>query len=250
LTDQDEHRLRILEQDTHLLAILDRPSARNAIDWSLVEELHELCRRLEQIPKVLVITGVDGVFASGADIRELRDRGPEDALRGINSRVFERISNLPLPTIAAIDGPAFGGGAELAYACDFRIASQRAKFGNPETNLGIIAGAGACWRLKEMVGLPLATEMLLAGRQLDANEALAHGLVMKVVPSEELESAASAIAQRIGKGSSLALRLTKLALKAPATSHPMIDEIAQAVLFQTDEKYQRMTNFLEKRGNA
>ena len=239
-------RLRISEHESYLVAVLDRPAARNAIDLALVEELHELCSRLERKPQVLVVTGTDGVFASGADIRELKDRGPDDALNGINSRVFERVSNLPLPTIAAVDGAAFGGGAELAYACDFRIASERAKFGNPEINLGIIAGAGACWRLKELVGLPIATEVLLAGRRLDAAEALSFGLVSRVVSVDELESAAATLAEQIAKGPTLALRLTKLALKAPSSSHPAIDDIAQAVVFQTEEKHQRMSDFLDR----
>jgi enoyl-CoA hydratase len=248
MTDISAARLRVLDRETHLLAILDRPAARNAIDQALVTELHELCAALERRPRVLVITGAEGVFAAGADIRELRDRGPEEALNGINSRVFQRVADLPLPTIAAVDGPAFGGGAELAYACDFRIASQRAKFGNPEVNLGIIAGAGACWRLRELVGRPLAAEMLLAGRRLDADEALAHGLVSQVVPAEELDDAAAALAARICTGSALALQLTKLALGAPASAHPAVDDIAQAVLFQTAEKRQRMSDFLDKKG--
>jgi enoyl-CoA hydratase len=248
MTDISAARLRVLDRETHLLAILDRPAARNAIDQALVTELHELCAALERRPRVLVITGAEGVFAAGADIRELRDRGPEEALNGINSRVFQRVADLPLPTIAAVDGPAFGGGAELAYACDFRIASQGAKFGNPEVNLGIIAGAGACWRLRELVGRPLAAEMLLAGRRLDADEALAHGLVSQVVPAEELDDAAAALAARICTGSALALQLTKLALGAPASAHPAVDDIAQAVLFQTAEKRQRMSDFLDKKG--
>ena len=241
-------RVRVVDHEVFTWAVLDRPEARNAIDLQLVDELHELCRRLEESPRILAITGSDGVFASGADIRELRERGSEDAVRGINSRVFDRISKLPLPTIAAVDGAAIGGGAELAYACDFRIASTRAKFGNPETNLGIIAGAGACWRLRELIGLALANEVLLAGRRLNAEEALACGLVSQVVAPEELEDAVSKLVERVARGSTMALRLTKLALRAPSAAHPEIDDLAQAVLFQSEEKRQRMDAFLE-RGN-
>jgi enoyl-CoA hydratase len=239
-------RLRVTNDKGFTLAVLDRPDARNAIDLQLVKELHELCGRLEEDPQILVITGAGGVFAAGADIRQLRDRGPSEALMGINSRVFDRIARLPLPTIAAVDGAAIGGGAELAYACDIRIASESAKFGNPEINLGIIAGAGACWRLKEIVGLSKAAEVLLAGSQLDAREALACGLVSKVVPSGELLEAASAMATRISKGPKLALQLTKIALMSSSSSHPNIDDMAQAVLFQTDEKRQRMDAFLDR----
>lgn len=245
-TEASTTRIRVVDHEAFTWAILDRPEARNAIDLQLVGELHELCRRLEESPRILAIAGSGGIFASGADIRELRDRGPEDALRGINSRVFDRISRLPLPTIAAVDGAAIGGGAELAYACDFRVASTRAKFGNPETNLGIIAGAGACWRLRELIGLPLANEILLAGRRLDAEEALACGLVTRVVPPEEMEDAVSNLVERIAKGSPMALRLTKLALRASSSAHPEIDDVAQAVLFQCEEKRQRMDAFLER----
>lgn len=245
-TEASTTRIRVVDHEAFTWAVLDRPEARNAIDLQLVSELHELCRRLEQSPRILAITGSDGIFASGADIRELRDRGPEDALRGINSRIFDRIARLPLPTIAAVDGAAIGGGAELAYACDFRIASTRAKFGNPETNLGIIAGAGACWRLRELIGLPLANEILLAGGRLDAEEALACGLVTRVVAPEEMEDAVFKLVERMTKGSTLALRLTKLALRASSSAHPDIDDVAQAVLFQSVEKRKRMDAFLER----
>src|SRR5690606_11259325 len=97
-------------------------------------------------PRVLVIAGAGGVFASGADIAQLRERGAADALEGINTRVFARIRALPMPVIAAIDGYALGGGAELAYAADIRIGSPSLKIGSPETGLGIIAAAGATWR--------------------------------------------------------------------------------------------------------
>lgn len=249
MTENRGSRLRILDRDTHVVAILDRPEARNAIDSALVAELHDLCAVLEKSPRVLVITGSEGFFAAGADIRELKARGPEDALAGINSRVFQRVAELPLPTIAVVNGPAFGGGAELAYACDIRIATPSAKFGNPEVNLGIIAGAGACWRLKELVGLSLATEMLLSGRRLNAEEALAHGLVTRVVSAEEIDGAVTNLVEQINSAAPLALRLTKLVLKAHPSAHPVIDDIAQAVLFQTADKHTRMSNFLEKKGN-
>jgi enoyl-CoA hydratase len=193
-----------------------------------------------------VLTGGVGVFAAGADIRELRERRREDALAGINSGLFDRIAKLPMPTIAAIDGPALGGGAELAYACDFRVATQRARFGNPETGLGIMAAAGACWRLRELVGEPLAKEILLAGRILTGEEARQTGLVNELVPEERLLDAADELAGRILKSDPLALRLTKLALAAPPGAHPRFDDVAQAVLFETEEKHRRMTAFLER----
>ncbi|WP_337060529.1 enoyl-CoA hydratase/isomerase family protein [Kineococcus sp. G2] len=239
--------LLVDEREDRVVARIDGPATRNAIDAALVEQLHELCARLEEEPKVLVLAGGDGVFASGADIRQLRERRREDALRGINSGVFDRIAKLPLPSIAAVDGHALGGGAELAYACDFRIATGRTRFGNPEAGLGIMAAAGATWRLRELVGEPLAKEVLLAGRVLDAGECLAAHLVTEVVEVDDLLPAAHRLADRVLRNGELALRLTKLALRVPAGAHPAFDDVAQAVLFETEEKERRMTAFLERK---
>ena len=239
--------LRVDEQDDRVVVVLDRPEVRNAIDAAMVGELHEVCAGLEVRPKVLVLHGAGGVFAAGADIRQLRDRRRDDALAGINSGVFERVAQLPLPTVAAVDGHALGGGAELAYACDFRIATPRARFGNPEPQLGILAAAGACWRLRELVGLPLAKEVLLAGRVLDGEQAHRAGLVSELVEPDALLPAAHALVDRVLRSDALALRLTKLALAAPAGAHPRFDDVAQAVLFESEAKTQRMTEFLERR---
>ena len=151
---------------------LARPEVRNAIDHQMVTELHEVCDLLERDPRVLLLAGKGGNFAAGADIAQLRERRRDDALRGINSALFDRIHRLPMPVIGLLDGFALGGGAELAYACDFRIGTPRLRIGNPEPGLGILAAAGATWRLKELVGEPVAKEILLAGRVLDADEAL------------------------------------------------------------------------------
>ena len=140
--------LRIERRDDRVVATLDRPEVRNAIDQTMVDELHALCAELEDRPRTLILIGAGGVFASGADIAELRDRRADDARRGINTRAFQRIRALPMPVIAALDGWALGGGAELAYAADLRIGTPRLKIGNPETGLGIIAAAGATWRLR------------------------------------------------------------------------------------------------------
>ena len=226
---------------------LTRTDKRNAIDRAMVGELHELCREVEDRGAILVLTGDDEIFAAGADIAELKNRGRVDALRGINSRLFERISHLPMPTIAAVNGPAIGGGAELAYACDFRIATPAAVFANPEVRLGIMPAAGACWRLREIVGLPLARRIVLAGASLRAEEALAVGLVDELVEPADLMCSALALASRIGQGAELALRLAKLALAAPVEAHPRFDEVAQAVLFETEDKHERMEAFLSKR---
>lgn len=238
--------LRIVASDDRLVVRLHRPDARNSINEAMVGELHEVCELLEDEPKPLLLTGGDGFFAAGADIGELLERGRDQALQGINSTLFERVRRLPMPTVAAVDGYALGGGAELAYACDIRIASTSAVFGNPEPSLGIIAGAGACWRLRELVGEPLAKLVLLAGHRVDAQEALRAGLVAEVHERADLEAAAHRLIDRMSSMSAAALRLTKLVLDAPPGAHPVTDHLAQAVLFEDPDKHARMRKFLDR----
>ncbi|MEU7749805.1 enoyl-CoA hydratase/isomerase family protein [Nonomuraea sp. NPDC049158] len=226
---------------------LNRPEVRNAIDRELVAALHQACAAVEEEPRVVLLTGEGPAFAAGADIAQLRERNRDDALRGINSKIFDRIHRLPMPTVALIDGYALGGGAELAYACDFRIGTPRARIGNPETDLGIVAAAGAAWRLAELVGEPLAKEILLAGRVLTAEEARAVYLLNDVVEPEGLLAAGHRLADRITARAPLATRLTKAVFHAPRAAHPFVDDLAQAVLFETEEKHTRMTAFLNRR---
>ncbi|MGN7948360.1 enoyl-CoA hydratase/isomerase family protein [Microbacterium sp. 22215] len=239
--------LHIEERDDRVVATLDRPEKRNAIDQETIDALHELCAALEASPRTLIVTGSDGVFAAGADIAQLRDRTADDARRGINAMAFIRVRELPMPVIAAIDGYALGGGAELAYAADIRIATPSSRIGNPETGLGIIAAAGATWRLPEIVGDARASELLLTGRTLDAEEALRWGLVSSLHPSDELLPAAHAIADRITANDPLATQHTKRALRAPRAQHPAIEFELQAELFESPEKHRRMTAFLERK---
>ncbi|MGY1550459.1 enoyl-CoA hydratase/isomerase family protein [Microbacterium sp. A588] len=244
-----ETPLIIDSQSDRVIARLNRPDKRNAIDREMIDALHALCTDLEHTPRVLILTGAAGVFAAGADISQLRARRAADARRGINATAFIRIRELPMPAIAALEGFALGGGAELAYAADIRIATPTLKIGNPEPSLGIIAAAGATWRLREIVGDGLASEMLLTGRLLGADEALSAGLVSSIHPPEELLGAAHEIADRITQSDPLAIRHTKTALRAPRDAHPQIDGELQAELFESSEKMRRMTEFLEKRGH-
>ncbi|AMY22469.1 enoyl-CoA hydratase/isomerase family protein [Rhodococcoides fascians] len=235
----------IVEESTDRVVVtLNREKQRNAIDSDMIGELHEVCALVEQDPKIVILTGAGEHFAGGADINQLRARTRDDALRGINRNLFDRIAALPLPTIAAVRGYALGGGAELSYACDIRIASPTAVFGNPEPGLGIMAAAGASYRLPTLVGVSVAKQVLLGGRTLDAEVALRCGLVLEVV--DEPLAAAHSLADRIAKQAPLALKLTKKILDAPG-SHPWADDIAQAVLFETEDKQRRMTAFLEKK---
>jgi enoyl-CoA hydratase len=235
--------LLIEELDDRVVVTLHRPQARNAIDAAMVGELHDVCTTLEQRPRLLLLTGDGGTFAAGADIGELRERGRDQALQGINSRLFDRIARLPMPTLAAVDGYALGGGAELAYACDIRLASPAAVFGNPEPGLGILAAAGACWRLRDLVGASVAKQVLLAGRRLDADDAYRLGLVAEIVPADDLVKRAHALLDRMARSGELALRLTKLVADAPG-GHPVTDDLAQAILFESEEKRSRMDAFL------
>jgi enoyl-CoA hydratase len=237
--------LRMRTDADRVVVELNRPAQRNAINAAMVADLHAVCARLEAEPRILILTGTGPDFAAGADIAELRRRGRDDALAGINRTVFDRIAALPLPTIAAVEGNALGGGAELSYACDLRVAGAGARFGNPEAGLGILAAAGAGYRLPALVGGSIAKQMILGGRILDSAAAARCGLVAEVVADGGALAAASALADRITRLSPLALRLSKAVLNADS-AHPLLDDIAQAVLFESSDKQDRMTRFLER----
>lgn len=241
--------ISVEEMDNLCTLRLSRPAVRNAIDETMVDELHAVCGYLERTPKVTIIIGSGGVFASGADIAQLKERRRADALRGINNRVFDRIAKLPMPVIAAVDGYALGGGLELALAADFRVSTPGAKFGQPETGLGIMAAAGGTWRLRAAVGEPLTKEMLLAGRILSGEEAKAHSLVSELAEPEALYDAALDFAARIAKQDPLAVQITKSVLAMPLSAHPQVDDIAQAVLFESEAKFERMQAFLDRKRN-
>lgn len=238
--------LLIERRDDRVLATLNRPERRNAIDLATIDALHALCAELEADPRTLILTGAGGDFAAGADIAQLRERRADDARRGINATAFLRVAELPMPVIAALDGYALGGGAELAYAADIRIATASLRIGNPETGLGILAAAGATWRLPEIVGHARAADLLLTGRALGADDALAWGLISAIHPPEQLLPAAHALADRIAANDPLATRHTKRALRAPRAEHPHIDGELQAELFESPEKERRMTAFLDR----
>ena len=153
------------------------------------------------------------------------------------------------PTIAAVDGWALGGGCELALACDLRVASPCARFGQPELALGIMAGAGANWRLAQIVGLAVARRMLYTGTTLDGDTALAAGLVESLHEPEVLLDAAVTLADDIATRPWQALELTKLALRLHRPATTAFDLAGQAVLFESDEKHRRMTEFLDRRAH-
>ncbi len=237
--------LEITEHDNTIEARITRPEARNAINSDMLADLSSVLDDLEERPRFLIITGGAGLFASGADLNDLRARRAADALRAPNVRLFDRLHRAPLPTIAAIDGFAFGGGNELALACDFRIATASARFGQPEGALGLLPGAGGTWRLRQLVGLSMARQIGLAGRVLSGEEALGAGLVDEVVgDAADLMPAARAFVARMAKSSEMSLRLTKIALNLPDAAHPEIDFIAQGLLFEYGDSDDRIDAFL------
>jgi enoyl-CoA hydratase len=225
---------------------LNRPDKRNAIDQATSDAFAAALDDARKQPCVLIVhSTTPGIFAAGADIAELRDRDADAALLAINAGLFEKLEAHRWPTIAAIDGAALGGGCELALACDLRVASDQAFFAQPELSLGIIAGAGANWRLAQAAGQQVTRRMLYAGARLSAAEALTAGLVDEL--ADDPSAAAAALAGKIARQSWRALELTKLALRSHRPATTTFDVAAQALLFGTQDKHDRMTAFLNRR---
>lgn len=234
--------------DEHIVTVgFDNPDRRNALDQATVDALDAVLAANRSDPVILVFhSTTPGMFVAGADIAELRGRDADDALRAINAGLFERLEAHRWPTIAAVDGYALGGGCELALACDLRLATARSSFGQPEPGLGIIAGAGANWRLRELVGIGVARRLLFTGERLGGEQALAAGLVDRVVEPERLLDEAIELGRRIGRNSWRALELTKLALRQHRPATTGFDVTAQALLFESEEKRERMDRFLDR----
>lgn len=233
---------------------IDRPEVKNALDLETVNQIREALRQFEANESVgaVIVTGAgESAFVSGADINAIRARGRDEGLAAINSSLFSDIERFPRPTIAAINGYALGGGCEMALACDIRICADTAKFGQPELGLGIIPGAGATQRLPRLVGMGRAKHLILTGETIDATQALDWGLVTAVTPSSQLQIRARELAKRILRQGPLAARLAKLALNASARvdldSGLLIETLAQAVCYSSEDKLEGTTAFLEKR---
>lgn len=188
---------------------LDHPKV-NALSTTLLTELAEVAESLAaDLPGAVVVTGGERVFAAGADISEFAGSDKARTIGACFTRAANGLASLPRVVIAAVSGYALGGGCELAMACDFRIASERAVFGQPEILLGVIPGAGGTQRLPRLVGASRAKELVFSGRQVQAAEALAIGLVDEVVPHEELHDRALALAARYAAGPLQAIAAAK-----------------------------------------
>lgn len=244
-----------LEKDGGIATLtVDRPEVRNALDAQTVAEVHAALDELESDVdlRVLIITGGgEKVFVAGADVKTLLARTNRDVLAAGNNRLFSRLEAFPVPTIAAVNGWALGGGLEFALACDLRFAADHAKMGLPETSLGIIPGAGGTQRLPRIVGMGIAKEMVLAGTIHDAETALRIGLVNRVVPAADLMATAREFAAGIAKRAPVALRMAKMALNGsanvPQDFGAQFEVVAQTVLNSTGDIKEGMTAFLEKR---
>ena len=245
----------IVEIDDHVCLIkLNRPDALNALNSVLLGELGQALTEADENEKVrvVVLTGSDKAFAAGADIVEMSGRGFVDAFRNdlFGRRQLDQLT-IRKPIIAAVSGYALGGGCELAMMCDFIVASDTAKFGQPEINLGVMAGIGGTQRLTRLVGKSKSMDMHLTGRMMDATEAERSGLVSRVVPAKKLIEETLAIAQKIAQKSMLSVMAVKEAVnRAEETS------LAEGLLFErrlfhslfaTEDQAEGMNAFLEKR---
>ena len=236
-----------------VLLRLNRPEARNALSPELMEQLAAALEQLDPDPEVrcIVIAGSDKVFAAGADIKAMAERSFAEALRHPAASFWRRLAAIKTPTIAAVSGYALGGGCELALACDMIVASDSAKFGQPEINLGIIPGGGGTQRLARVLGKQRTMELVLTGRQFDANAALELGLVNRVVEDGGWLDEAMALAATVAERPPIAARLAKqaviaaeeTALTAGLESERRLYELAMA----TEDRVEGMQAFLEKR---
>jgi enoyl-CoA hydratase/carnithine racemase len=240
--------------DRIAVVTLNRPEVRNALNDRLIAELRALLARLagDEAVGAVVFTGAgDRAFAAGADIGEVTRYTPRTALDSEMQRAFNEVEDFPKPTIAAVNGVALGGGCELAMACDIRIAASGARFGLPETALGVLPGAGGTQRLARLIGTGRAIELILTGRLVDSGEAREVGLVTSVVPPEELAGAARRTAEQILARGPLAVRLATLVVRAGMDADQrtgqVVERLAQALLYATGDKQEGTAAFLEKR---
>lgn len=243
-------------KDGIMYLTLNRPEARNALTpdmWRDIQAAVAMARDDDRVKVVIVSGAGDKALASGADIQEIHDRETLKMLRGTSSIALKELEDLYKPVICAINGYALGGGCELAMACDIRIATKRSRFGQPETNLSIIPGAGGTQRLPRLIGVGRAKELIFTGRIISSEEAREMGLVNQVTEDsrEELMAAATAMAKTIMKKGPVAVTLAKMTINAgldiDINTGLLFERIAQTVAFGTDDRREGTAAFLEKR---
>jgi enoyl-CoA hydratase len=235
------------------LITLNRPKALNALNNQLLNEMMDALDAFDKDDTVgaMVITGNEKAFAAGADIKEMADKSPQEMKDEKRVVVFDRIRSIEKPVIAAVSGWALGGGCEVALSCDMIVASESAKFGQPEITIGVIPGAGGTQRLTHAVGKALAMEMILNNRTLSAQEALEFGLVNRVVPVSDHLDEALKLADEIASRAPLAVRAAKkmidASLDASITNGLAEEKQAFYELFDTADQKEGMQAFIEKR---
>ena len=257
LNDTPWTRLSLsVDADGIALLTLCNEASLNALDTTALSELEDCLSKLMQrtpAPRALIVTGKGKAFVAGASIAEMAGLSPEEALRfaGRGHRVMAMLEELPIPTIAAVNGFALGGGCELALACDIIIASERAKFGQPEVGLGIIPGFGGTQRLVRAVGLQHARMLIFGGEHIRAEQAAAMGLALEVVPSENLLTRCSEIARKFIARAPQALSQAKRTINgspwSDVASGLALERQAFAFLFGTPDQKEGMNAFLQKR---
>jgi len=239
--------------DRVALVELHRPKELNALNLQLMAELKEILKSLDDDPqvRVVVITGNNQSFAAGADIKQMSDKGAIEMLKIDQFSTWDQIRKIQKPLIAAVSGFALGGGCELAMTCDMIIASETARFGQPEIKIGVMPGAGGTQRLTRIIGKARAMEMVLTGKLISAEEALKFGLVNKVVPVESYLNEAIKLAGQIAKMSPVAVKLAKESINNSYEAH--LSEALQLerksfyLLFASEDQKEGMNAFIEKR---
>lgn len=249
-----EHLLYTVSDQTAIVT-LNRPKAWNALCGALNTELESAIRRADGDPAVraIVLTGGPKVFAAGADVKQMADATPMTAARTAEQgqQINELIESIGLPVIAAVNGMALGGGCELAMACDIIVASEKAKFGQPEVGLGIIPGFGGTQRMARIIGTGPAMELIYTADTIDAQRALEIGMVNHVVPADQLMDEAMKLAQKICTNAQKAIRASKLAIRrgidCDISTAVSYEALAFATCFGTEDQKEGMQAFLEKR---
>jgi enoyl-CoA hydratase len=245
----------IVETEDHVTLVkLHRPDALNALNLDLLGELGEALAEAQANDKVrcIVITGSEKAFAAGADIKMMAEKSFVDVFTGdLFTPEEDAIMRIRKPIIAAVSGYALGGGCELAMMCDFIIASDTAKFGQPEVNLGVMAGMGGTQRLTKLVGRAKSMDMNLTGRFMDAEEAERSGLVSRVVPAKKLMDEAMSAADKIAEKSMVTVMAIKEAVnraeQLPLTEGILFERRVFHSLFATEDQKEGMAAFAEKR---